>query len=67
MILPNPTVMFDKSLRDSTWTFKKDAIFFAGRHFAANVDAVDTKGKYALVLTIAILLEVWMLTVWVIS
>jgi Na+/glutamate symporter len=67
IILPNPTVMYDKSLRDSQWTFKKDAIFFAGQNFTANVAVVDAKGRYATVLTIAILIEVWMFTIWVVA
>jgi hypothetical protein len=67
IILPNPTVMYDKSLRDSLWTFKKDAIFFAGQNFTANAAVVNKKGWYAMALTIAILIEVWMLTVWVVA
>ena len=63
--LPNPRVHFDTALRDSPWLFKKNAIFFAGKHFDANAAAIEAKGKWAIALSSALFLEVWMFLIWI--
>jgi hypothetical protein len=63
--LANPRVLFDTALRYSAWEFKKNAIFYAGKHFDANKAAIRQKGIWANCLMIALLIEVWMLVLWI--
>jgi hypothetical protein len=62
--LPNPTVLFNENLHKSEWAFKKDQIFRSGKHFVANVEAVERKGGFAFILTAALLLEVLAFVIW---
>jgi hypothetical protein len=64
LVLPDPMVMYEKSLHLSEWEFKKNHVFFAGEHFDANADAIREKGNVATVMTIALLLEVICFAVW---
>jgi hypothetical protein len=64
LVLPDPMVMYEKSLHRSEWEFKKNQIDFAGQNFQANADAIREKGNVALGMTLALLLEVICFTVW---
>lgn len=66
LVLPDPMVMFNKSLHRSEWEFKKNQIDFAGQNFKTNADAVREKGNMALAMTFALLLEVACFAVWLI-
>lgn len=63
--LPNPMVFHQTSLHESAWTFKKNAVYFAGLAFQANANAIERKGKMGIVVTGMLLLEVVSLVVWV--
>lgn len=62
--LPDPMVIYDKSLQDSEWEFKKNQIYYAGENFDANVEVVLKKGNVAFCLTIALVLEVVAFVAW---
>jgi hypothetical protein len=62
--LPSPEVLYDHALRESPWEFKKNAVFYAGKHFAANADAIKAKASYAHVMIVALVIEVFSFIVW---
>jgi len=62
--LPNPMAFYRHSLHESEWTFKKNAVYFAGEAFVENAGAIRWKGNIAVAVTIAFLLEVFLLVVW---
>ena len=64
--LPNPMTFYRESLHESDWSFKKNAIYFAGLAFAENADTIRRKGNIAIGITIAFLLEVFSLVVWLV-
>ena len=64
LTLPNPRVLHDESLRESEWEFKKNAIYFAGKHFDQNAKAIATKAYLAMVLTILAILEIGAFLAW---
>ena len=64
--LPNPMIFYRESLHESDWSFKKNAIYFAGLAFAENADTIRIKGNIAIGITIAFLLEVFSLVVWLV-
>ena len=63
LVLPNPTIFYGV-LHESPWTFKKNAIYFAGQHFTKNARTIEVKGRYATAVTIVLLIQIWMLTIW---
>jgi hypothetical protein len=63
--LPNPMVFHQTALHESVWTFKKNAVYFAGLAFQANANAIERKGKIALGVTVTLLFEIMCLVVWV--
>lgn len=67
LALPDPMVIYRKSLHHSEWEFKKNAIYFAGQHFDYSVQAIRYKGNVALCVTVALLLEVVLFVVWVVG
>jgi hypothetical protein len=66
LVLPNPMVIYEKSLHRSEWEFKKNQIYFAGENFTANAQAIRKKGNVAICVTVALLLEVVAFAMWVI-
>jgi hypothetical protein len=62
--LPDPMVFHQTALHESTWTFKKNAVYFAGLAFKSNADAVRRKGNMALAVTVALLLEIVCFVAW---
>lgn len=63
--LPDPMVIYNKSLENSEWEFKKNHIFFAGEAFEYNAQAIRAKGNVAICLTIVLLLEVLAFVAWI--
>lgn len=64
VMLPDPTVMYEKSLHRSAWSFKMNQIAYAGRHFRANQEVVRVKGNVARAMTVALLFEVIFMIAW---
>jgi hypothetical protein len=64
IILPDPMVMYEKSLRRSDHSFKMSQIFYAGENFSANVETIREKGNAATVMTITLVLEVLAFILW---
>jgi len=58
LILPNPAVVFRESLQESEWSFRKNAIYFAGQHFEKNAWAIRVKGIHAAVSAGFIVIEI---------
>ncbi len=63
--LPDPMLLYERSLHKSEWDFKKDAIWFAGEHFAGNRKAVRQKGNAAAALAGLLALEIICLIFWI--
>lgn len=63
--LPNPGVLYAKSLHESAPEFRKNAIYFAGQHFDANARAIARKGQCAIGVTVALLVEVLGFAIWI--
>ena len=66
LTLPDPMIIYQKSLQKTEWEFKKDQIYFAGENFAANLQAIRRKGNISIAVTIALLLEVFVFAVWIV-
>jgi hypothetical protein len=64
LILPDPMIIYEKSLGDSEWEFKRDQLYYAGVNFETNRDAVKRKSDMSIALTIGILIEVIAFVVW---
>ena len=64
--VPSPGVMFEKWLDLDEWTFKKDAIFFAGQHFEDNARLINMKGRMVSWMTFLFILEGTCLFLWII-
>jgi hypothetical protein len=63
--LPDPMVIFTKSLHHPEWEFKKNAIAFAGQHFAANSEAILRKGNAAACVAALLVVEIACLICWI--
>ena len=64
LVLPDPGVIYQKSLGDSEWEFKKDQIYFAGENFKANAQTIRNKGNVSICITITLLLEIIVFVTW---
>jgi hypothetical protein len=56
--LVNPKVIYDNWLHFTEWEFKKNAIYFAGKHYEANASLVNTKGRFLTVMSLLFVLEI---------
>jgi hypothetical protein len=65
LTLPNPAVIYRESLHETEWSFKKNAIYFAGQHFTANAQAIRTKGNLAVAAAVLIIAEIASLLLWI--
>jgi hypothetical protein len=65
--LVDPTVLYREALQETEWEFKKNAIFYAGRHFTANADAIDRKGDGALITSLLMLVALVIAAAWLAS
>lgn len=66
IVLPDPMVIYKKNLHKSEWEFRKDQIYFAGKNFDANAQAVRRKGNVSIFVTITLLAEVLAFGAWII-
>jgi hypothetical protein len=66
IVLPNPGVLYRKSLAETDWTFKKNAIFYAGQHFDANAATVARKHLYETIASTLLTCEAFALIIWLI-
>jgi hypothetical protein len=64
LMLPDPSIIYEKFLADSEWEFRKDQLYFAGENFYTNWDAIRKKSNMSVALTIALLVEVAAFAVW---
>lgn len=64
VVLPDPTVIYEKSLHRSEWSFKMNQISYAGQNFRVNAETIRKKGNIAKWLTIALMFEVLALVAW---
>ena len=64
IVLPNPSILYQKFLHKSPWTFKKDAVYFAGQHFTANSQAIDEKGRLTIWISVVMFLSILSFMVW---
>jgi hypothetical protein len=51
-------------LKRAEWTFKKDILYFAGRHFASNRALIDRKHRVLRVMTGLLVIEMTLLAAW---
>jgi hypothetical protein len=64
LTLVDPGVLYRKSLHESEWEFKKNAVFFAGQHFEANAAAIHEKRLIAVVMSAAMLGALLSAVIW---
>ena len=63
----SPANLYEGWLHYSEWEFKKNAIYWAGQHFEANVSRINTMGWLLTSMTILFAMEVILLLVWAIG
>ncbi len=63
-VLPDPMLLYRKSLHESPWLFQKNQLFLAGQHFDRNLNAIRQKGNLALVVTGALVGEILAFLAW---
>jgi hypothetical protein len=64
LVLPDPNLLYDKTLHLNAWKFKRHAIDFAGRHFQRNVRAVRVKGNLSILISVLLALEISAFLLW---
>ena len=64
IVLPDPMVMYERSLTRSDQSFKLAQIYYAGENFDRNARAIAIKGNVAIAMTVAICWETLFLIVW---
>lgn len=62
--LPDPALLYSETLHESEWEFRKNALYFAGVHFARNAKTIRVKGYMAVAVTVGLFLEVLVLIGW---
>jgi hypothetical protein len=66
LTLPDPNVIFEKHLGWSKWEFQKNSIGYAGDAFEKNRKKIDKKYWLALAITVSLLLEVALFSLWIV-
>jgi hypothetical protein len=51
LTLPDPMSHYCENLHQSHWEFKRDAVYFAGKHFQMNAEAIRKKSNVSLWMT----------------
>jgi hypothetical protein len=59
-----PDLLYDKWLAYREWEFKKNALYWAGRHFLDNLSVINRKARVVTVMTVLLLTEAACLLVW---
>jgi hypothetical protein len=57
--------MFNESLQETDWAFRKNHIYFAGVHFEANSQPIRKKGNVTSIMTALIMFGIVCLVVWI--
>jgi hypothetical protein len=65
--LVTPQMLYDKWLNYTEWEFKKNAVYWAGRHFKDNYTLVNNKALAAFGMTVLLLAEMGLLLGWVMT
>jgi hypothetical protein len=65
--LISPQKLYDGWLSWSEWEFKKNAIYWAGKHFQLNASLVNKKANFGVVMTALLVIEVVLIVLWVAS
>ncbi len=65
LVLPSPAALYANALHETPWEFRKNAIYFAGQHFARNARTIAIKGWCADVVTAGLALEVLWFALWI--
>lgn len=63
--LVSPERLYDKWLKWTEWEFKKNAIYWAGKHFKHNASLVNRKANFAIAMGILFALEVVFMVLWI--
>jgi hypothetical protein len=63
--LVSPQKLYDQWLNWSEWEFKKNAIYWAGKHFEYNASLVRRKANFAIGMSVLLVLEVVFIVTWV--
>ena len=65
--LISPQKLYDGWLGWSEWEFKKNAIYWAGKHFQFNASLVNKKANFGIAMTTLLVIEVILIVLWVAS
>jgi hypothetical protein len=65
--LPSPTTFYQKWSHFDDWTFKKNAVLFAGKHLERNQRLINNKGWAVTAMTVLLALELFLLLGWAID
>jgi hypothetical protein len=65
LTVADPAVHYRKNLKESAWEFKKNAIYFAGRHMAKNADAIERKGAADTAVNVLLALQAALFVLWI--
>jgi hypothetical protein len=64
IVLPDPSVIYEKSLRRTEHSFKMTQIYYAGENFNTNARAVRKKGNVATAMTVVLAWAIVLFIVW---
>ena len=65
LALIDPAIIYKKWLHKSTWQFKKDLVYFAGKAFAQNYHLIRRRWRLTIAMTACFFLEVALLIGWI--
>lgn len=63
--LISPQKLYNKWLGWSEWEFKKNAIYWAGKHFQHNALLINKKANFGIAMTILLAIEVVFIVLWI--
>lgn len=67
LIMIYPSDLYETWLDLDTWEFRKNLIWYAGKHFEANRDLINLKGRLAIITATLFFIELILLAAWVIA
>ena len=62
-----PGKLYEKWLNWTEWEFKKNAIYWAGKHFKHNASLINKKSNFAICMGILLVLEVVFIVIWLVG
>jgi hypothetical protein len=66
LALPDPMLIYHENLNFLEWEFKKNQIYFAGQNFDYNIESINRKGTMAILMSVALLIEVSAFVLWIV-